>query len=109
MTTITIYKSENGTYRRFTCKGHAGYDDYGKDIVCASVSCLVINTINSLDELVHEKMEITTDERKGLIDCRFIGEISSQGKLLIDSMLLGLQGIVSDYGKKYLELKFKEV
>ena len=109
MTTITIYKSENGSYRRFTCNGHAGYDDYGKDIVCASVSCLVINTINSMDELVHEKMEITTDERKGLIDCRFIGDLSSQGMLLMDSMILGLQGIVSDYGKKYLELKLREV
>ena len=109
MTTITIYKSENGSYQRFTCKGHAGYADYGKDIVCASVSCLVINTINSLDELVHEDMEITTNEGKGLIDCRFKDEISSQGRLLMDSMILGLQGIVSDYGKKYLELKFKEV
>ncbi|MBQ9927762.1 MAG: ribosomal-processing cysteine protease Prp [Lachnospiraceae bacterium] len=109
MTTITIYKSENGTYKRFTCDGHAGYADYGKDIVCASVSCLVINTINSMDELVHEKMEITTNEKKGLIDCRFCGEISSQSRLLMDSLILGLKGIVSDYGKKYLELKFKEV
>ena len=109
MTTITIYKSENGTYKRFTCKGHAGYARYGKDIVCASVSCLVINTINSMDELVHEKMEITTEEKEGFIDCRFTDEISSQSKLLMDSMVLGLQGIVNDYGKKYLELKFKEV
>ena len=93
-----IYQSNKGEYQRLTCKGHAGYADYGKDIVCASISCLVINTINSLDELVHEKMEITTEE-----------SLSDQGKLLMDSLILGLQNIVSDYGKKYLELKFKEV
>ena len=109
MTTITIYKSNEGIYKRFTCSGHAGYGRYGKDIVCASVSCLVINTINSLNELTEEKMDITTDEKEGYIDCRFINNISSDSKLLLDSMILGLSGIVNDYGKKYLELKFKEV
>ncbi len=109
MTTIIIYKSEKGSYQRFICKGHAGYATYGNDIVCASVSCLVINTINSLDELTHEKMEIITDEGAGLIDCRFKDDISSESRLLMDSMILGLKGIVSDYGKKYLELQFKEV
>ena len=108
MTTIMIYQSNKGEYQRLTCKGHAGYADYGKDIVCASISCLVINTINSLDELVHEKMEITTEEEQGYIDCRF-ESLSDEGKLLMDSLILGLQNIVSNYGKKYLELKFKEV
>ena len=28
--------------------GHAFYDDYGKDIVCASVSSIVITTINAI-------------------------------------------------------------
>jgi len=27
--------------------GHANYDDYGKDIVCASVSSIVITSINA--------------------------------------------------------------
>lgn len=109
MTTITIYKSQNGEYKRMTCKGHAGYAAYGKDIVCASVSCLTINTINSLDELVHEKMDIITDEERGFIDCIFQNILSKEGTLLMDSLVLGLQGIADSYGEKYLELKFKEV
>ena len=109
MTTITIYKSQNGEYKRLLCKGHAGYAHAGKDIVCAAVSCLTINTINSWDELTHEKMDIMTDENKGIIDCRFLHTLSKEGILLMDSLILGLKGIVEDYGKKYLELKFKEV
>ena len=31
-----------------TVSGHANYDDYGKDIVCASVSSLVISTVNAI-------------------------------------------------------------
>ena len=109
MTTIIIYKSKNGEYTGLSCKGHAGYANAGEDIVCAAISCLTINTINSWDELTHEQMEIMTDERKGIIDCKFKRTLSSEGSLLMDSLILGLKGIVGDYGKKYLELKFKEV
>lgn len=109
MTTITVYKSKSGEYTRMTCTGHAGYAAYGSDIVCASTSCLTINTINSLDELAHEKMEVITDEKKGLIDCRFLSRLSKEGVLLMDSLILGLKGIVESYGEKYLELKFREV
>lgn len=31
--------------------GHANYDDYGKDIVCAGVSAIVTGGINSIEEL----------------------------------------------------------
>ena len=109
MTTITIYKSDKGSYKGFTCKGHAGYAMSGKDIVCAAISILVINTVNSLEELVHEEMELVNDETTGYIDCRFPNEISEHAKLLIDSMILGLESIVSQCGKKYLSLKFEEV
>ena len=45
MTQITIYRKQNRDVERFTCSGHAGYSEYGTDIVCASISVLVINTI----------------------------------------------------------------
>ena len=37
-------------------KGHAHYDDYGKDIVCASVSSIVITTINAIIEFDPESI-----------------------------------------------------
>ena len=49
MTKITIYRNENREVERFSCTGHAGYAEYGNDIVCASISVLVINTINSIE------------------------------------------------------------
>ncbi len=109
MTTITIYKSDKGNYKGFTCKGHAGYALSGKDIVCAATSILVINTINSLEVLAHEEMIVDEDETTGYIDCRFQNEAGEHAKLLIDSMILGLESIVEQCGKKYLRLKFEEV
>ena len=36
-------------------------------------------------------------------------EAEKQAKLLVDAMILGLQGIQTNYGKKFLTLDFKEV
>ena len=109
MTTVTIYKSNKDIYKGFTCKGHAGYKAFGKDIICASISILVINTINSLEELAGQEMDVKEDENTGYIDCRLTQECNEKSKLLLDSMILGLQCIVQQGGKKYLKLRFEEV
>jgi uncharacterized protein YsxB (DUF464 family) len=109
MTTITIYKSDKDSYKGFCCNGHSGYATSGEDIVCAAISVLVITTINSLEVLAKEKMTVKEDERSGFIDCQFNHSINEKSKLLIDSMILGLESIAEQYGKKFLRLKFEEV
>ena len=58
-------------------KGHANYDDYGKDIVCASVSSIVITTINAIIEFdpesiyyeyLNNRIFIYSIHRKGKIE-----------------------------------------
>lgn len=109
MTTVIVKKNVNGEYKGFTCKGHSDFARNGKDIVCAAVSMLVINTINSMEELAKEDMDVSSDEESGYIDCLFKGGLSEKGKLLMDSMILGLSDVEKRYGKKYISLKFKEV
>lgn len=110
MTKITFHKTKAGEYRGFTCEGHAGYADYGKDIVCASISVLVINTINSLEEIARERMEVAADEDTGTIRCFFVDlPLKETSKVLMDSLVLGLTQIEQQYGKKHCKLTFKEV
>ena len=47
MTSIKVLK-ENEKIVNVTINGHTNYDDYGKDIVCASVSTIVTTTINAI-------------------------------------------------------------
>ena len=116
MTTIVIFKS-NGLYKGFTCMGHAGFDRSGKDIVCAAISILVINTINSIEQLAKEEIVTDSDERSGTIECHFPHEVNEKTMLLMDSMVLGLKEIEHNYGnygkqkkgKKFFELIIKEV
>ena len=109
MTHVSVIKTRNGSYKGFNCIGHSGYAEAGEDIVCAAISVLVINTINSLDQLAGEKFKLVANEEDGLIDCRFEKPINEKSVLLLDSMVLGLQEIKKQYGKTFIDLTFKEV
>lgn len=108
MTTVLIKKTDDG-YKGFTCTGHAGYAESGSDIVCSAVSVLVINTINAMEAFANERMEVIAGEEDGVIDVTFVNPVNEKTKLLMDTMVLGLESIEKQYRKKYLRLKFEEV
>lgn len=56
-------KKENNKVKEIKLTGHALYDDYGKDIVCASVSSIVITTINGILSI---DKTISYEENEGL-------------------------------------------
>lgn len=109
MTRITVFRNREQQYLAFSCLGHSGYADEGEDIVCAGISTLVINTINALAEFTTEKFTTEQDEETGLITLRLEGPAGHDAGLLLDTMLLGLQGIQNNYGNEYITLDFKEV
>ncbi len=110
MTKITIHKTKTGGYLGFTCEGHAGYADSGKDIVCAAISMLVINTVNSFEKITKEPVQVKAAENTGIIECLFTQHpISESSKVLMDSLVLGLSQVEKQYGQKHCKLRFKEV
>lgn len=44
--------------------GHAGFDEYGKDIVCASVSSIVITSINAALKLESNSLKYEEEKDK---------------------------------------------
>ncbi len=110
MTTVVIRRTRAQRYTGFTCMGHAEYAKPGKpDILCASISVLVINTINSLEELAGETLQVDSDEETGFIRCVIESSLQEKSVFLMDSMVFGLQQLSKTYGEKYLTLKFEEV
>lgn len=91
----------HGQYRGFRIEGHAGYADEGEDIVCAAVSALVINTVNSIESFTEDRF--ICDYEDGTVrGWKFDGKISPEAKLLMDSLMLGLRTIQKSYGDNYL-------
>ncbi len=109
MIAVTIYQNHSGQYVRIHCIGHAGFAKPGEDIICAAVSVLVINTLNAIEAFTNEVFETETDQASGLIDIRFQHPSSHDAKLLLDTMVLGLQAVQDQYGTDYTLLTFKEV
>ena len=50
---------KNNIIDRIECIGHADYADYGKDIVCASFSTMIITTINSIINIDEDAISYT--------------------------------------------------
>ena len=106
MITIKVRK-KNGSYEEFISKGHAGYVEAGQDIVCAAVSALIINTVNSLEKFTDDKFDV--QEKDGFVSIHFRNNLSERAMLLMDSLLLGLTEIAGSYNNRYLTVKVKEV
>ena len=107
MTTITITKSSEDNFKKIECKGHAGFADRGEDIVCAAISVLTINLLNSIEKFTDDGIVITQDEKKGLITLEFKDTPSKEADLLMKSYELGVNSIFEQYGKKFLNIKFR--
>lgn len=84
-----------------TADGHAGYAEAGKDIVCAAVSVLVQNLIGSIEALTEDEIQYQIEG--GHIDIKY-GNLSEQGKLLVDSFFIGVCAVANAYGPKYVQV-----
>ena len=107
MTTITIVKSSDDKFKRIDVEGHAGFADAGKDIVCAAISAMTINLINSIEKFTDDWFAGNADPDKGIITLELSEDPSSEVDLLCKSYELGVTGISKQYGKKFLNIKFR--
>lgn len=103
---VTVYKRESITGLK-VC-GHAGYAKYGSDIICAAVSVLMTNLLNSLEALTDEAFEFEAEEESGRMEVSFEEPVSHDAELLVRSCVLGLEAIAAEH-RDYVRLKYKEV
>lgn len=78
-----------------TIKGHAEYSDYGKDIVCASVSSIVITTVNAIKRLQKNSIEVIENNQMII----YIKKHNKTVDTLIINMIILLKELEKQYGK----------
>lgn len=91
----------------FHCIGHADYAEHGKDIVCAAVSALTINTMESIHQFTNDIYDYKDDAKTGMMDFKITSAVSAESRLLLKSLLLGLSCIQEEHGEKYLKIAFQ--
>ena len=90
------YVVSNNLIKSVSIKGHAFYDTYGKDIVCAAVSSIVTTTINDILALTEDKIKYYTQDGNVLITVVSDNEVVEK---LLNVMLNMLKELASDYPK----------
>lgn len=88
-------KRQNDKIYELVIKGHSGYDEIGKDIVCAAVSSMSITTINGIIALDDS---IDYEEKSGLLKIRVLRDTEINSKLL-DNLVRMLEELSIQYQK----------
>ena len=96
MISVTITRNHNGQVCGFTVEHH------GVGEVCAAVSMLALNTVNSIEALTKEPYACDYNDAGGFLSCTLPkmaegGRKSRDAGLLLESMALGMHSIKEHY------------
>ena len=85
---------EDDFIESFKVTGHANYDDYGKDIVCSSVSSIVITSVNMALKLSENSVKV--ESKEGLIEAEILKKDDIINKVFLN-MIDMLKELQDDY------------
>ncbi len=94
MIKATFYK-KNGSLIGFEIKGHSGYEEEGKDIICASVSSAAYMAANTITEVIGEKAAIDVGE--GYF--KLITEGEKDCEVILKGLDLHVNALADDYSE----------
>ena len=115
MTKVVFYK-KHGIYYGFHEVGHAGYGEFGTDIVCSALSAmtmLIVNTIETVwgvdvDYQIDEKTtDITVTVKEALPEYASSAEKQYAVSGLIEGYFYQLMDMLEDYSD-YLDVEAEE-
>ena len=78
---------KDGQISGFEVRGHAGYDDAGRDIACASVTSAVQMAANTVTEVLGVPAKVTVEEAKVAL---LLPEAPAEGAGAAGAVLKGL-------------------
>lgn len=84
------------TKKNISIIGHANFDEYGKDIVCAAASSIIITSVEALASFDTSSIDVI--EKKDKLEINIIKN-DNITKKLIDNMLNCLDELAKKYPK----------
>ncbi len=103
MIQIEVKKKENKV-KQINFKGHAMYDDFGRDIVCAGVSSILTTTVNAI--LMFDENAVIFEQKKDFVlQIQKMDDITSK---LLENMLNLLKELGEQYPKN-IQIREEEI
>ena len=104
---LVLWLDDQQRIHKFELSGHAGYAEYGQDIVCAAVSALSISAVNGLEHFLPQQPEVEVRDTDGYLTCSLPNldlQTLEQAQWILKTMVLGIEEIQRNYGNEYLKL-----
>ncbi|AEB76530.1 ribosomal-processing cysteine protease Prp [Clostridium botulinum] len=108
MIKVTL-KKKNENIVSFEIEGHAGFDEYNRDIVCSAVSAISQTTLIGILEVlnIHVEYQMVDGFLSLSIEEKTMEEIE-KCQVLLHTMQLGLKSMEQVY-KDYINVREEEV
>ncbi|MBQ8496790.1 MAG: ribosomal-processing cysteine protease Prp [Clostridia bacterium] len=115
MTKVVFYK-KHGIYYGFHEVGHAGYAEFGEDIVCSALSAMTMLIVNTVETVWGADVNYAYEEKTGDITVTVKEALpeyaSSDAKQyaisgLIEGYFYQLMDMIEDYGD-YIDVEAEE-
>lgn len=104
MTSVEIVRDAEGKICEFRSRGHTGYAEEGRDLVCAGVSAIVQTAVLGLEEYL--KLKPKVEQEKGYLSCQLERDIFLNREIdaILETMVLGLRAIEREH-PEYLKVE----
>lgn len=93
----------------FIVKGHADYDEYGKDIVCAGVSAITVGGLNAIAKAYNNDLtKFKVDMSEGYTSLNILDIENSGVQTILETLEIQFKTIEETYSK-YIKIIEQEV
>jgi uncharacterized protein YsxB (DUF464 family) len=110
MTNIKIYK-KNENIVAFEISGHTGYNDSGKDILCAAISSISQSACLGITKVLKVNAVITRNDKKGFLKMVLPKNLDQdkleQVQVILKTMQISLEDLLFDYSD-YIKMEVQD-
>lgn len=111
MITVRFFRDKDNYIKKYIVNGHAKYDEYGRDIVCAAVSVLAQTALMSLVDvcgLKEESIRYNIDEERGFLSVELPNDIEisklKDTQTVLETLFIGIKSVAEGY-PEYVKLE----
>lgn len=105
MIKVNIHENDDGQIVAFNMTGHADFDEYGKDIVCAGASAVVFGNVNAIISMTDADPDIDLEDDGGYLDVRIKNPDDEKLQTILGAMIVSLKTIEEEYNE-YIRIKY---
>ena len=110
MTKIKFFKNDNNLVG-FECSGHTGYEEYGKDVLCATISGITQSAILGLTKVLGINVKFERNEKVGLLKVELPKVISEdkmqKAQVILNTVYVSIQDLTLGYSS-YISMEVIE-